>query len=107
MAFSLALGVTTESLKAKAGDVSADIADMKANVESMKAEVENTVSYWKGDAGDLQRKQFEEILQDLQKMFDRLDTYPVRILQMAGIYEVAEDNSVAVASSTTADIVMY
>ena len=107
MAFSLALGVTPEMMKAKSSDVSADIEAMKKNVDAMKKEIEDTSGYWKGEAGNLQRRQFDELMQELYKMFDRLNTYPTRILQMAGIYETAEDNSVTIASATTTDIKMY
>ena len=106
MAIQLRLGVTPESLQAKASDVEADITAMEADVKNLTSQIDETGGYWKGEAGDLQRKQYYEHLEELNQMFERLRTYPTRILQMAGIYQAVEDSNVQIAASTTTDIVM-
>ena len=106
MAFSLALGVTPELLKSKSGEVSADIETMAAAIRVMDSEINGTGSYWRGDAGEQQRRKFNDHVAEINQLMERLRTYPTRILQMAGIYETAEENNVVVASSMTADLQM-
>ena len=106
MAFSLALGVTPESLKAQASVISSDINAMAANIQSMSNELNETGSYWKGDAGNLQRQRFEESVSEMNRLMERLRSYPTRILQMAGMYEEAENTNETIAASTQTDIQM-
>ncbi len=106
MAIQIELKVTTESLQAKASDVEADISAMEADVRNLTSQIDETGGYWKGEAGDLQRKQYHEHLEELDQMFQRLRTYPTRILQMAGIYQAIEDSNTQIAASTATDIEM-
>lgn len=106
MAFSLALGVTTEMMKSKASEVTTDIENMRKNVLNMDARIRETGGYWKGDAGNMQRREFESHMNELNQMYERLKTYPSRILQMAGIYEEAEESATQTAASTRTDIAM-
>ena len=106
MAFSLALGVTPELLKAKSSEVSADIDGMKAALETIRSEMEGTRDYWKGDAGEQHRRKFEDHLEEINQLVQRLYTYPERILRMAGIYEEAESFNAALAESLATDIEM-
>ncbi len=106
MAFSLELGVTPEQLKAQASVISDDISAMSANIQSMSNEINGMSGYWKGDAGELQRRRFEESVSEMNRLMERLGSYPTRILQMAGIYEEAEHTSTTIAESTKTDIQM-
>ena len=106
MAFALALGVTPEGLKSKSTDINADIQDMQQRVDRLRDEVAGTSSYWQGEAGKLQRQNFEEQVVELNSMLERLRTYPTRILQMAGIYEQTEEANTTVAAGLSTDIVM-
>ncbi len=107
MAFSLALGVTPESLKSKSTEVSADIDDMNTEIQILISEVQETSQYWLGDAGSAERSKMEENIDALNTLITRLRTYPSRLLTMAGIYETAEDDNIATASATKTDIVMF
>ena len=51
MAFSLALGVTPESLKDKSTQVSSDIDEMNTEIQILISEIQETSPYWLGDAG--------------------------------------------------------
>lgn len=106
MAFSLALGVTPESMKTKSSDINADIDEMVKYVNNLQQEVSGTSSYWEGEAGNNQRRQFEDQVTEINNLITRLRTYPSRILEMAGIYEQAEEASVQTASALATDIVM-
>lgn len=106
MAFTLALGVTPESLKTKSSDINTDIDDMVKQVNLLYEEITGTSSYWEGDAGNTQRKNFEDQVSEINKLIERLRTYPTRILKMAGIYEEAEEGSVEMANTLATDIVM-
>ena len=106
MAFSLALGVTPESLKSKSEEVSTDIENMNTEIQALITEVSETSQYWLGDAGNAERLKMEENVDTLNAIIERLRTYPPRLMQMAGIYETAESDNVATASATKTDIVM-
>ena len=106
MAFTLALGVTPESLKTKSTDINGDIDEMSKFVTAIAEEVSGTAAYWEGEAGTQQRKQFEEEVNEINTLITRLRTYPSRILQMAGIYEEAEESNANLASTLSPDIVM-
>jgi len=107
MAFSLALGVTPESLKSKSSDVTADIDDMNNEIQILISEVQETSQYWLGDAGTAERTKMDENVDALNALITRLRTYPSRLLTMAGIYENAESDNVTTAAATKTDIVMF
>ncbi len=106
MAIRYTLGVTPELLKAKASEVDADIKNMESNIKGVAAQIDQMSHYWKGEAGDLQRKQFNDDKEELDKMIHRLKTYPVRLLQIAGIYESGEEINIQTAANTATDISM-
>ncbi|WP_026517598.1 WXG100 family type VII secretion target [Butyrivibrio sp. MC2021] len=106
MAFSLALGVTPESMKTKSADINTDIDDMQKYVNALQQEVSGTASYWEGEAGNTQRQNFEDQVTEINNLILRLRTYPTRILQMAGLYEDAEETAVGYAQALSTDIVM-
>ena len=107
MAFSLALGVTPESLKDKSTQVSSDIDEMNTEIQILISEIQETSPYWLGDAGTAERSKMDENIDALNALIERLRTYPSRLLTMAGIYETAENDNIATASATKTDIVMY
>jgi len=106
MAFGLALGVTPERLKSKAFDVSDSIEGIAREFQRMREEIDSTAGYWKGDAGDLQRRSFAEKADEIENLLTRLRTYPPRITQMAGIYISAEEYNRDRSTSLRTDIEM-
>ncbi|MCR5556413.1 MAG: WXG100 family type VII secretion target [Butyrivibrio sp.] len=100
------LRVTPEQLKAQKGIIDQDINNIRNDIEGIKSELAATESYWFGSAATKERKIFQDSMQKVTEMMNRLDTYPARILQMAGIYETTEENNVAKASQLTTSIQM-
>ncbi len=106
MAFSMALGVTPELLRSKAAEVSKDIGEMEKGLQTLETEINGTAAYWLGEAGDLHRKKYLDRSEEMRNLIKRLYTYPERILKMAGIYDQAEDHSIAVSETMKTDIEM-
>lgn len=104
MAIMMTLRVTPEELKAQSNKVSTDIENVKNDIEQLKQIVKNTDAYWLGEAGNHARTNFEAGYPEMDKAVTRLGTYPTRLLQMAGIYEVTEENNDSVASAMAADV---
>lgn len=108
MAIAITLRVTPEELKAQSNKVTDDISSIRDDIQKMRNAVENSRGYWKGDASDKQYNNFTAGYQTVDQMMTRLDTYPTRLLQMAGIYEVTEEANETTASAMTPDIqIMY
>ena len=106
MAFSLALGVTPELLKQKAIDVANDVDDMKTSIRNMYEEVMRTDRYWKGEAGEMERKKFTDNVDQINQIMDRMADYAPRITQIAGFYKDAEEFNKNRAAGLKTDIEM-
>ncbi len=106
MAFSLALGVDTQRLKAKADEISADVENMNKDMSRMINEIIGTSLYWKGDAATSQREKLTQKIEIMTSVIERLRTYSPRILEMAGIYQTTENNNVETAATMKTDIAM-
>lgn len=99
MAFSLALGVTPELLKAKANEVQESVNEMGKSFQKLEGAILETDIFWKGDAGTLYRKNYIDRKNEIEQIMARMQSYPDRILRMAGIYELAEEQNEEIASS--------
>ncbi len=106
MAISITLRVTPEELKTQKNVVQTDLDNMKNDILNITREIMDTAHYWHGEAGGKQRKEYEEGTQNILNMINRLQTYPDRILKMAGLYETAEETNVATADRLKTDIQM-
>lgn len=106
MAISITLRVTPEQLKTQKNVVQTDLNNIRNDITQITNEIMGTSSYWKGEAANKQRNDYEDSSQKINSMLDRLQTYPDRILQMAGIYETTEDANVQTASQLETDIQM-
>ena len=106
MAISMKLRVTPELLKGKSGEVAADVEAMIRNTQIIINQIEETQWYWKGEAGDSYRRRMVELVDRLNAVYIRLRSYPVRIQQMAGIYEETESENVQLATNLKPDIEM-
>lgn len=93
MAFSLALGVTPELLKTKANEVQNEVDGMESDFQSLFDAIDQTRDFWIGDAGNLYRRNYTDKQKDINRVMERMQSYPTRILQMAGIYEEAEEQN--------------
>ncbi len=106
MAISITLRVTPEQLKTQKNVVQSDLNNIRNDINQITNEIMGTSGYWQGEAARKQRTDYEDSKQKINNMLDRLQTYPDRILQMAGLYESAEDVNVQTASQLETDIKM-
>lgn len=106
MEITIALRVTPEELKTQKNVVQTDLNNIRNDINQITTEIRGTSSYWQGDAGNKQRTEYENRVQSIDQMLLRLQSYPDRLLQMAGIYENAEEISKDTASRMPADIEM-
>ncbi len=104
MAINIQLKVTPEQLKTQKTVIDADMANIRSDIAQITSELEGTSAYWLGEAGEKQRKDYADSLQKIGSMLDRLDTYPARILQMAGIYEETESVNTQTGSQLKAEV---
>ena len=98
------LRVTPEILQQHVQKLSGDITDMKNALNQLYTVMDGTSSYWQGPAGTKYRKSFDEKKTQADQMLQRMNTYPERILKMAGIYDDARDANVQIASALGSDV---
>ena len=104
MAFSLALGVTPESLKSQATTLQGTASELRKVIGELQKTMGNTNGYWKGEAGDLHRANLADHEADIMDALARVDSYPTDVLQMAGIYVDAESTNQQVVAQLTTDV---
>lgn len=103
----MTLRVEPEALKNKSYDMVTDIENMSNDIKRMTESMEDTSGYWLGNAGNAQRDQYMNRLEEMNALIERLRTYPVRILKMAKLYDETEYNNVIIAvnQKTTVNLV--
>ncbi len=106
MAISITLRVTPEQLKTQKDTVQTDLDNIRGDIAQITREITGMSTYWLGDASKKQRAGYEEQLEKINGMLTRLQTYPDRIMKMAGIYETAEATNKQTAGGLDTDIKM-
>ena len=99
MAGVINLRVTPDELKAKAKEAEDAVSRMKGDFNKLNTAINSTHSYWEGRAGDLHRKLYNDKAEEIQQILNMLGAYATDLLQMAGIYETAENKNKAAALS--------
>lgn len=98
----LVLRIDPQRMEEQASFVRDDVENMKSNTLTMISEINSMKSYWKGEAPDLQQKQFMSLTDDLQQMYMILKEYSDDILKLAGLYkknEIMNDEEAALLPS--------
>ncbi len=90
IAGSFELKVEPGVLKDKAGEVLALHTTMKTLFDAMQAKVAITTGFWKGEAGDANRKAYNDLADRIEEILKRLGEHPVDLMKMAGVYDAAE-----------------
>ncbi len=106
MAITATLRVTPEQLRTQKNLIESDLNNMRNDIAQLTNEVMGTSGYWIGEAGNKQRNSLSDSSQKINSMLDRLQTYPDRIFQMAGLYEQAESDNTMTAAQLDTDIQM-
>lgn len=97
--------VTPEVLNTKAQEVSAAVSQMERLFDSVQATVERTKFYWVGEAGNLNRKLFQEQKEDVREIISRLKEHPVNLQKIAKTYSGTEDTLTEAASRLPNDLI--
>lgn len=98
------LKVDDADLIAKANEVQFLVNKMNSDFAEMESIVSRTKSYWIGEAGDLQRTNYESNKESIAKMLNRLKEHPVDLLKISGNYKEAEDTNVQITQTLDTNI---
>lgn len=98
--------VDTEALKGKAGTVSGLVSRMESQLDELNRMIERTSVYWIGEGGNAKREDYAKKRVIVETMVRRLREYPEDLLQMAGIYEDAENEAVQLPQSLPTDVIV-
>ncbi len=98
--------VDSDVLKAKADTVSGLVGDLESQFEELKRVIERTSDYWIGEGGEAKRKKYVNQQTTIEEMINRLRKYPGDLLQMAGIYDEAEDELIQAPQSLSTDVIV-
>lgn len=92
-------------LRERATEVQAIHKAMKAAFDQMNADVNSTSSYWRGDAGDANRKAYNDMKESIEVMLKRLEEHPVDLMKMAGVYTKSEADAEEVGRAQRGNVI--
>lgn len=98
------LRVTPELLVKQANIIEDDIICMRNEISQISSIVMETSVYWLGEAGNKQRVDYDDNIQNINNMLERLSQNPIKLLQMAELYSEAEGIAKRIAASGAADV---
>ena len=100
------LRVTPAELRSKAEQFRILISDIRDRFRTVEEISSKTRGYWLGDAGDQDRDGFSSFQDDISYTLGRLEEHPTDLLQMAGIYEQAEQSVTETNSELQTDLIV-
>lgn len=93
-------------LRTEASNFQQHADDIKTTTNHMLEIVGSTVGNWRGEAQARYTKQFEDLRDDMQRLYEMCTNYCTDLNDIATNYENAESDNVSTASALQADIVM-
>ncbi len=99
------LNVSIDVLKSKADEITAQITRIERNWNNLCSLVNASKGYWEGEAGNYHRKILADNTEDFQTILKRLKEHPRDLLNMAGVYQSAEDTAANIANELRADVI--
>ena len=106
VAFMQSLTVTPEILVEKAEAVRRKVEDMQRCFTELDRCLTRTRNYWKGEAGDAHRENYENKKEDIDEIFKRLNEDVADMIQMAGVYTSTERKVTEIASDLPHDVIV-
>ena len=88
----IVLSVKPEELEAEVENMRAYLRTLKVHFDAINDTMKNTDNYWRGDAGDTDRIEFETAGRTFESIYLDLAKQPDKLLQIAGIYKSTETN---------------
>lgn len=105
MASGIQLKVSPEVLKSQASEITKEINTIERQWINLKSTVQRSKSYWEGDAGSTHQKFITQMNNDVEKVLRRLKEHPKDLLQMAKLYNEAEEKAKQLARKLPEDII--
>lgn len=101
------LKVTPSELEAKSNSVAKLSDSMKNKYYSLKNIITRSSEYWIGDGGNVHRNKFNELNNDVEEMFHRIQEHVVDLQVMAGVYTDAEQRITSeIQEALPADVIV-
>lgn len=73
--------------------------------QEMKDVMEKTKYYWIGEAGDLNRKLYQNHIDEIDNMLKRILEHPDDLEVMAGNYDIAEKTNTSTSQGLDSDVI--
>lgn len=102
----ITLKVKPEVLKNKANSITSSIETIEKDFKEIEEVIQGTKKYWEGDASDTHQKQFSTINKEVPEIIKRLKEHPKDLLQMAGLYEAAENANQQLANALPGNVLV-
>lgn len=100
------LKVNTEELRRVSELISKDITVADDSFRDIYSIIDNSISHWEGEAADMARKMFNKKKNDVDTVIKRLKEHPTDLMRMAGIYDVAEKQSIDAGNVLKTDVII-
>ena len=100
----MVIKVTPAELKNQSNQVLTDIKAIEKHWKNIESLVKGTKNYWEGDASNTHIRIYRDVKDDVDKILKRLNENPVKLQQMAGVYEVNEGYAVNTANELPTDL---
>ncbi|HCT91640.1 MAG TPA: hypothetical protein DF613_09735 [Lachnospiraceae bacterium] len=105
MATDIQLRVDPGELKAKAREVQGQIHHFESSFRRLSQIIQGTKGYWDGTASQTHQRQFADIQADMDGTIKKLKKHPENLLDMAKVYEAAEETSYREALALAEDVI--
>ncbi|MCR4640697.1 MAG: WXG100 family type VII secretion target [Lachnospiraceae bacterium] len=92
-------------LRAKAGEVETKVKDMKIQLDEVDQMIRDTMSHWKGEAGDLHRNIYNAKKADIDTMVKALAEHPQNLRKAADIYDGLVGSTSATIGGLPSDVI--
>lgn len=97
--------VSTDALREKAQEIQTQIASIESAWNQIADIVDRSRNYWAGDASEVHLAYRKDIEEDAEEVLQRLREHPTDLLTMAGVYEAAEQEAMALAAALPDDVI--
>ncbi len=92
------LKVRPEDLIIKAEAIEQNAGRIQANFENMNQAIKRTRNYWNGDAADLHRRRYDELVPEAEEMFRMLRQHAKNLQNIAQTYIGSEGKITSMSS---------
>ncbi|MBR0308479.1 MAG: WXG100 family type VII secretion target [Mogibacterium sp.] len=100
----MVIKVTPAELKNQSNQVLTDIKAIEKHWKNIESLVKGTKNYWEGDASNTHIRIYRDVKDDVDKILKRLKENPVKLQQMAGVYEETEGMAENTANELPTDL---